>query len=48
MKEAHVVVRIEPKKLEKLKRLAKKEDRSVSWMIRKAIDRLLEAQKHDR
>jgi predicted transcriptional regulator len=48
MKEAHVVVRIEPEKLDKLKRLAEKQDRSVSWMIRKAIDRLLEEQKHAR
>jgi hypothetical protein len=47
MKEAHVVVRIEPKQLEKLKRMAKKDDRSISWLIRKAIDRLLEG-KHAR
>jgi len=41
MKEAHVVVRIEQDKLDKLQRIAKKQDLSVSWLIRKAIDRLL-------
>ncbi len=41
MKEAHVVIRIEQKKLAKLKRIAKKQDLSVSWLIRNAIDRLL-------
>ncbi len=40
-KEGHVVVRIEKKTLEKLQRIAEKEDRSVSWLIRKAIDLLI-------
>jgi hypothetical protein len=50
MKEAHVVIRIEQKKLAQLKRIAKKQDLSVSWLIRKAIDRLIkegpDADKH--
>jgi hypothetical protein len=41
MKEAHVVIRIEQKKHAQLKRIAKKQDLSVSWLIRNAIDRLL-------
>ena len=41
MKEGHVVIRIEQKKLAQLKQMAKKQDLSVSWLIRKAIDRLL-------
>ena len=50
MKQAHVVVRIEQEKFKQLQRIAKKEDLSVSWLIRKAIDRLLketpDADKH--
>jgi len=50
MKEGHVVIRIEEKKLAQLKQIAKKQDLSVSWLIRKAIDRLLketpDADKH--
>jgi hypothetical protein len=42
MKEGHVVIRIEQEKLGKLKRIAKKQDLSVSWLIRKAIDRLIQ------
>jgi hypothetical protein len=41
MKEGHVVIRIEQKKLAQLKQIAKKQDLSVSWLIRKAIDRLI-------
>jgi predicted transcriptional regulator len=40
-KEAHIVVRIEPELREKLKKLAEQEDRSVSWLIRKAIEKYL-------
>jgi hypothetical protein len=50
MKEAHVVIRIEQKKLNQLKQIAKKQDLSVSWLIRNAVDRLLKensgARKH--
>lgn len=42
MKEGHVVIRIEQKKLAELKLIAKKQDLSVSWLVRKAIDRLIE------
>ena len=40
-KDAHVPLRIEAEKLKKLQQIAKREDRSVSWLIRKAIDVLL-------
>jgi predicted DNA-binding protein len=40
-KEAHIVVRIEPEVREKLKKLAQQEDRSVSWLVRKAIEKYL-------
>ncbi len=50
MKQAHIVVRIEQAKVKQLQRIAKKQDLSVSWLIRKAIDRLLketpDADKH--
>jgi len=50
MKQAHIVVRIEQNKFKQLQRMAKKQDLSVSWLIRKAIDRLLketpDADKH--
>ncbi len=49
-KEGHVVIRVEKERLAQLQRIAKKQDRSVSWLIRKAIDRLLketpDADKH--
>jgi predicted transcriptional regulator len=41
MKEAHVVVRIERRTLKQLQKMAKDQDLSVSWLIRKAIDRFL-------
>ncbi len=41
MKQALIVVRIEQEKVKQLQRIAKKRDLSVSWLIRKAIDRLL-------
>lgn len=45
-----MVVRVEQEKLVQLQRIAKKQDRSVSWLIRKAIDLLLketpDADKH--
>jgi len=41
LKGAHIVVRIEPEKQERIEKLAQKLDRSVSWLIRKAIDDLL-------
>jgi predicted transcriptional regulator len=43
MKEGHIVVRIEQDKLKKLQKIAKEQDLSVSWLIRKAVDKLLEA-----
>jgi predicted transcriptional regulator len=46
MKEAHLAIRIEQNKLRKLQQLAKREDRPVSWLIRKAIDRLIERAEH--
>jgi predicted transcriptional regulator len=41
-KEATITFRIEKPKLARLSRMAKKQDRPVSWLVRKAIDRLLE------
>jgi predicted DNA-binding ribbon-helix-helix protein len=41
MKEAHVVIRIEQTTLKQLKKMAKDQDLSVSWLIRKAIHRLI-------
>jgi predicted DNA-binding ribbon-helix-helix protein len=41
MKEAHVVIRIEQTTLKQLKKMAKDQDLSVSWLIRKAINRLI-------
>jgi hypothetical protein len=41
MKQAHVVVRIEQGTLKQLQRMAKAQDLSVSWLIRKAIDRFI-------
>jgi len=40
-KEAHVALRIEETKLADLQRIAKKKDRSVSYLIRNAIDEFL-------
>ena len=40
-KEAHVAVRIEETKLADLQRIAKKKDRSVSYLIRQAIDEFI-------
>jgi predicted transcriptional regulator len=41
MKQAHVVVRIEQSTLKQLQRMAKAQDLSVSWLIRRAIDRFI-------
>jgi predicted GTPase len=41
MKEAHIVVRIEQRTLKQLQKMAKDQDLSVSWLIRKAIHRLI-------
>jgi predicted transcriptional regulator len=40
-KEAHITIRIEEAKLAELQRIAKKKDRSVSYLIRKAIEKFL-------
>jgi hypothetical protein len=40
-KDSIIALRIEKPKLKQLLRIAKKHDRSVSWLVRKAIDRLL-------
>jgi len=40
-KEAHITLRLEERQLALLQKVAKKEDVSVSWLIRKAIERLL-------
>jgi predicted transcriptional regulator len=44
-KEAHIAVRIEEAKLADLQRIAKKKDRSVSYLIRKAIDEFLKRER---
>jgi predicted transcriptional regulator len=44
-KEAHVALRIEEAKLSDLQRIAKKKDRSVSYLIRKAIDEFLKRER---
>jgi predicted transcriptional regulator len=41
-KEAIITFRIEKTKLTKLQRIAKKKDRAVSWLVRQAIDRLIQ------
>jgi predicted DNA-binding ribbon-helix-helix protein len=41
MKQGHVVIRIEQTTLKQLKKMAKDQDLSVSWLIRKAINRLI-------
>jgi predicted DNA-binding ribbon-helix-helix protein len=41
MKQAHVVFRLEQRMLKQLQAMAKAQDLSVSWLIRKAIDRLI-------
>jgi predicted transcriptional regulator len=46
MKQAHVVVRIEQGMLKRLQQMAKSQDLSVSWLIRKAIDRLIKEGDH--
>jgi hypothetical protein len=40
-KEAHITLRLEKRQLAQLQKIAKQEDVSVSWLIRKAIERLL-------
>jgi predicted transcriptional regulator len=44
-KEAHVAVRIAESKLAELQRIAKRRDRSVSYLIRQAIDELLKRER---
>jgi predicted DNA-binding ribbon-helix-helix protein len=46
MKQAHVVVRLEQRMLKQLKEMAKAQDLSVSWLIRRAIDRFLKEGEH--
>lgn len=40
-KEAHITLRLEERQLAQLQKIAKKQDVSVSWLIRKAVERLL-------
>jgi predicted transcriptional regulator len=38
-------IRLEPKQLTELEKIAKREDRAVSYLIRKAIDEYIKSEK---
>ena len=38
MRRKLIAIRLDPKQVKALQRIAKREDRSVSWLIRKAVD----------
>jgi predicted transcriptional regulator len=40
-----VAIRLKPEQLKKLEKISAREDLSVSWLIRKAIDEFLKHQK---
>jgi predicted transcriptional regulator len=45
VKKKLTAVRLKPEQLEKLEKIAVREDLPVSWLIRKAIDEFLKRQK---
>jgi predicted transcriptional regulator len=45
MRKKLTAIRLKPEQIEKLERMAVREDVPISWLIRKAIDEFLKRQK---